>query len=185
MCEEKDNYQSLIDKIKKLKTLSERGEPFERESARTKMNLMLSKYDIKWSEIENPDEFEREIPHGKSPDSQLILCQVIWSVKSNVTILLPLKNSNVKVKKYNVKVNLSTSEYVEVLDKYKHYWAIYKKQKQNFNTAFCHKYSLYSKEPKKNPEVNLPNEKDMGEIHKMMYAMPKTDYVPNNRKLEA
>ena len=184
MCEEEEKkYQSLIDKIKKLKVLSEKGENCERENARAKMDAMLAKYKINWREIESSDELEREIPYGKSPDSQFVLLQVIWSVKSNVTILLPSKNSDVK--KYNVKVVLSNSEYVEVLDKYKHFWAIYKKQKQNFKTAFCHKYSLYSKEPKKNPEVNLPNENDVGEIHKMMYAMPKTDYVPNTRKLEA
>lgn len=172
------SYEKKIEKLKKLKELAERGEPNERDVARTKLNEMLEKHGISESEIDKPDVVRRAFRYKKCEDNKSILCQVIWSVVASASIF------SHKTKK-EVYVETDYAQYIEIVEKYKHFACIFEKQKASFITAFILKNELYSKGTgeEKDNEKEMSKE-ELSQVLGMMSSLKKEHFVNTNRQIE-
>lgn len=165
-----------LDKIKqtliKVKELAERGEDGEKQVAQNKLKTLLDKYGIDISEIEFEKPIERNIKHHKDSDSRTILVQVIASVRK--TGIFITKN------KHLAHAELTYDEYIEVLEKYKYFWGLYKKQKHIFQQAFITRNGLYSK--RESVCENPVEHEDSDEIVKMMMSLKKGEFGGDKQK---
>jgi hypothetical protein len=173
-------YECIIDKIRKLKVLSELGVRHEREVAKTKLNLFLKKYKIGLDELDDPDCKERSISFAKNSDFKIILYQIVWSVNSETEIYV--HSGSKKITAW-----LTTSEFIEVLNKYKYFASIYRRQKNNFDLAFIHSYELYRNKTDvdETTEKDEGNDEDLKSIRKLMNAMPENGYISTSTQLES
>jgi len=166
-----------LDKIKKtllkVKELAERGEDGERVSAQNKLTSILKKYNINVSDIESEECIERDIKHNRDPDSRTILVQVILSV-SDSSVFVTKGQSCAHAK-------LTSTQYIEVVEKYKYYWELYKKQKAIFIRAFITRNGLFSINPDNTTTAKI-SEQEKNEVTRMMMSLTKGDFDSGKEK---
>ena len=131
MSEDKDK---IIETLRRLKELADRGEAGEKLSAQLKLNAMLNKYNISIDDLDVfKDKRSFEIPVGMSRD---IMTKVIMSIDPYAVI----KNNT-----DNIEVYLNDIELVEVNTKYEFLNNLYNKTdkqiKELLNMAFFSKYN--------------------------------------------
>lgn len=176
---DKGKYKSIIEKIRKLKTLSEKGVPNERDVAARKLSQLMKKYGVSFSELDNPERTSHNISYARCGEFFQVLCQIVWSVNPDTEIF---RNSNAR----HITAELSYSEYIEVMNKFSFYLKLYRKQKNIFDIAFVHSYDLLRKKRNDNEDSvedpYTPDELDL--IHKMVSTMPESGYVATTKRLE-
>jgi len=127
MCITKDT-EEIKELMRKLNELAKRGEGGEADNARQKLINLMLKYDLDISEIDDLVEVRREIGYQNTNYSQ-ILAHCIWDVKPNADI-----RENKSRRK--LLVILMATEYIEVMEKYKHYRKAFKEESKTFLKAF-------------------------------------------------
>lgn len=160
-----------LDKIKqtlvKVKALADRGTEGEKKAAEEKLKKLLTKYGIDITEIDNQEVRERDFKHYRDLDSRMILVQVIASVR-NTAIFLTKKD-------HQVHAEMTYNEYIEVLEKYKYFWTLFKKQRDLFKQAFITRNGLHSNEAISDNKCEI-NKEDSQEIAAMMFSMKKGEF---------
>lgn len=174
-----DKYKSVIEKIRKLKTLAEKGVPNERDVAARKLSQLMKKYGVSFSELDNPERTSHHISYARCGEFFQVLCQIVWSVNPDTEIY---RNSNAR----HITAELSHAEYIEVMNKFSFYLKLYRKQKNIFDIAFVHSYDLLRKKQNDNEDsvedAYTSDELDL--IHKMVSSMPESGYVATTKRLE-
>lgn len=116
-----------LNKIKelalKILELKNRGDDHEREVATEKLEALLLKYNLTFEDIVSKDSFTREFKLHNLTDCIEILSQCIWDVK-------PTCDVRKVVAKKIILADLTHTEFIEVTEKYKFYWELYTKQKE-------------------------------------------------------
>ena len=161
-----------LDKIKKtllkVKELADRGEDGERIAAQSKLTALLKKYGIDISEIESQEIKERHFKHHRDADARMVMCQVIVSVRSSKVFLS--KN------KCLAHSHVTYDEYIEILEKYKYFWKLYKEQRLVFNRAFITRNHLYSETNKSCTAKTESERAEDKEVAQMMMSLKKGEY---------
>jgi len=121
----------------KLNELAKRGVGGEADNARSKLKSLLLKYDLDISDLDDLVESRREFPYGGTDVKQL-LAQCIWDARPDAEI------TSSKKRLYAI---LTLSEYVEVKEKYAHYSKCYKKEREQFLSAFIKKNGIGTTPP--------------------------------------
>ena len=165
----------IIQKLRKLHALVERGSPGERENAKVLLIRLLEKFDLTiddfvdrkvWAKFPYRTVFEKDL-----------LFQVTFKVTGDSTLTYVTEKNNMSLK-------LTESEQIEV----KRLYAIYRKAlKKEFETtfqAFIHKHWIFPKTPSddnERKECTLSQE----EIEKLVKAMAALDNILIYREIEA
>ncbi len=118
-----------LDKIRelalKIKELATRGEENERDVAHNKLEALLKKYGLSFQEIIETESFKRIFQVENTTDCVDILSQCIWDVNPDAPV------SQIVTKK-QVLVSLTSSQFIEVTEKFKYFWTLYVKQRDKY-----------------------------------------------------
>lgn len=152
--------------IQKIAYMSKNGaEQGERDSAKNKLEVICMKYGIEYHDADDFESLARAFKYANN-ESKYILQHCVWDVLSDAEIT---QDSTSK----QLFAVLSLSQYVEVKERHKHYWKLYKKEKESFMTAFILKNNIgveVVSEPKE-------NEDDVAKITVMMGGIEKAPYL--------
>lgn len=140
--------EEILDKIRKVKTLSESGVEGERESAANRLRLLMEKYGISEDDI-SEDKPEYNFTYIDDNDLCLrqIFIQIIGKVLSEPGYNI-VKKSKMRAAKeiYGREVNIGAhctkSEWLEIMFLYDEYSKDYKKQEEIFLYAYLSKNNL-------------------------------------------
>jgi hypothetical protein len=118
--------------IAKVKTLAERGEKGERENAKNKLKMLLDKYNI--TKFEESKYKERCFKLTNFDDCKTIMVHCIIDTNKDAEI-----SGDAKKELY---CKLTDKEYVDVCEKFRHYYPEYYRQKEFLIKAFIIKNDL-------------------------------------------
>lgn len=157
----------------KLKALSEQGKGGEKENATEMLNKALKKHGLTLEDLEKEEKQGRTFKIKDRGDSSVILAQCIWDVCPNAEI----KQST---KKLEIYCYLSASDYIEVSEKYKHYYNIWLKEKKEFLTAYILRNKIGLSES--SGESSLSQEEQIS-IVKKMGSIQYNKFIDKNLKM--
>lgn len=139
--------EKLLELLKKLKALADRGEGGERENAAHMLKRLMEKHDVPMDAICDDQLKEREF--FVSDDHNVLFGQVISSVigeRASRYQKLTRDTRKLKSRFYN----LTDAEYIEVQAKWEFYLRAWKEERKRqldlILKAFIHKNELYSTE---------------------------------------
>ena len=137
MAVEFGNKEVIYNLLKKVNNLANKGVDGEKEVAASKLKQLLDKYNINYEDFLNEIDSSRE-KYFKVEDwgnSKDMMIQCIKDTLPSAKILGSKKNK--KLLCY-----VTNEQYIEILDKYNHYWENYKKEEQGLFIAFVVKNSI-------------------------------------------
>lgn len=165
---------SLIEKLRKLQTLSERGEGGEAENATKFLYQLMNKYGISLDEISNETP-KRQYYNHKGINQKFVL-QIIASEIGN----FKYSKLSGKGKKSSLSFTCTDSEFKFIVAKINYYWKLLKEEEKLFYKAFIHSNSLYPK-PSENDVPRKFTQKDIDEFYKIMKMAATIDPKPMNK----
>lgn len=118
--------------MKKIKELADRGDAYERDVARDKLKELMAKYNLKKFE---PKVKMRSFKLANYEDCKDIMVHCIIDTEPKSQIEGSLKSKELYVK-------LTDEQYVDVCEKFNHYYPEYYRQKQLFLKAFILKNEI-------------------------------------------
>lgn len=157
----------------KLKSLSEQGNGGEKENATDMLNKALKKHGLTLEDLEKEEKEGRTFKIKDRGDSSIILAQCIWDVVPNAEI----KQNTKKLEMY---CYLNASDFVEVSEKYKHYYNIWLKEKKEFLTAYILRNKIGLSES--SGESNLSEEEQLSIVNKMA-SIKDNKFIDRNLKM--
>lgn len=157
---------SVLELIKKLKALADRGEGGEKNNAAEKMQQLMDKHGITWDMLDIDVKKRREFLIHK--DDMKFFFQIISNVVG-ITNYSEYRDEARKAKRTYI-FQLTDLEYIEIETKYTYFLQKYKEDLKIFYTAFIQKNQLYRKANEDEERKPLtPEEKE--ELYKVMEMM--------------
>ena len=133
--------ETIIEKIKKIKELADRGYQGEAIAAKHKLELLLAKYNLSIHDIEDNELKMRHIKYKDAWNKKLVLQTVASCTERELSFY---RNSYYPG---HILVELSDLEYVEVLNKLDFHRKQFEKEKRKaekaFFTAYIHQHELF------------------------------------------
>jgi len=166
--------EKVLELLKKLNALAKDGVGGEKTTAQQMLISLMQKHGIKLEVIEDDIKTEREFK--VLPFFRKLFNQVAASIINRRDIY----GLNKDVGKYNrIFIDVTPSEYFEILTKFEFYKNKYEAEIDVLFTAFIHKNHLYP-QPKQNDETDeelTPEEKaKLYKVAKMMEGMDRHHY---------
>lgn len=168
-----------LDKIKelvnKVEALALRGVGGEKEAAKEKLKILLKKYGLALKELQSQRKTKRMFSLKNTGDCAVILDHIICDVDPKAKVWI-----SPSIRKLTVWLN--PEQFIEVSEKFRYFWKLYVKQKELFLHAFLVKNNLGI-----DPNVNCSDtmtEEEIDELRKMISAVEKGNFMPENRLLE-
>lgn len=130
--------------IKKLKKLADdtRGNDNERQSAETRLNELMLKYNIKIEDIIMDEPKDRFIPFDTKYEERLIH-QVAYKLWKHEKSIMSYTNKKKKFNREHLILNLTDAEFIEFQYLYDTYRMDFKKEMELFYAAFVSKNRIY------------------------------------------
>ena len=125
--------QSIKALIEKVRELALRGDDGEKSNAESKLKLLMDKYRIR--KFEEEQELERVFKLADFGDCKTIMVHCILDTKADACITGNERRKEI----YCV---LSDEQYIDVCEKFHHYFPLFYKQKDAFVKAFIIKNNL-------------------------------------------
>lgn len=165
------------DKIKELllkfKSLSEQGDGGEKTTATDMLNKALKKHGLTLEDLEKEEKELRIFKVKDKGDSSIILSQCIWDVVPDAKI----QQHN---KRLEIYCELNSSDFIEVTEKYKHYYNFWLKEKKHFLTAYIlrNKIGLGGE-----TSENKMSQEEVLSIAKKMNSIDDNKFIDKNLKM--
>lgn len=169
-------HNSIKDLLLKLKTMSDRGERFEAEIARRKLDFLLDKYGLSMDDIIDPDEKKRYSFSYKYPAEKQILVQCIAHVLGDVKVKYYRPRGT---KKYELK--LTKFQYVQIEDCYSHYVRLWRSEVEVLLQAFIQTHGIVP--PPNGSESNNLSYDELEKIRAMMNGIDDSNTWEKGRKI--
>lgn len=130
----------ILELVRKVKALADRGEAGEREVARRKLEELTVKYNL------DPRFFEEEVIayhdiRWHQPWEEYLIRQIAYMVTNKGESWIPLSNSGRRLKVVRLKCTEAHFAQIEYL--YDFYHELYLKEYEFFNIAFVQKHQLF------------------------------------------
>lgn len=156
----------------KFKALSEKGDGGEKTTATEMLNKALKKYGLTLEDLEKEEKEGRTFKIKDRGDSSIILAQCIWDVVPNAEI-------KQNTKKLEIYCYLSASDFVEISEKYKHYYNIWLKEKKEFLTAYILRNKIGLSES--SGKLNMSEDELLSIVNKMA-SIKDNKFINKNLK---
>jgi hypothetical protein len=130
MVKDSEKIKNLISKVEKL---ADRGDSGEKENAKAKLKILLEKYNIK--KFEEQKNKERSFKLSDFVDCKTIMVHCILDTKKDSEITGDARKKELYCK-------LNDKEYIDVCEKFNHYYPLYHRQKDALINAFIIKNNL-------------------------------------------
>lgn len=175
------NYESLVDKLKKIKELADRGAENERDVALRMLNDMLKKHNMSISDLNESNEIMREFRYSDD-DEKKIIKQVIYSF-SHKQEIFQKANSRVKV----IFSKFNNIKYAEAVLKIDFFINAFREEKKLFIRGFINKNDIFPTDSDgKSQSINELSDKEIEELYRVldyMSTIKKHDYVSDKKCL--
>lgn len=135
------SYSSIIDLLKKLKALADRGVGGEKENAQQMLQRLMDKHGISLEDIEG--EVKRRRDFFISDEQMKFFKQVVGSVVGREYVYKSRRGD--RRKKKLIALDLTDADYIEIDAKFDFFWKAWEKDVLLFYKAFVQKNHLYSK----------------------------------------
>ena len=168
---------SLIEKLRKLQTLSERGEGGEARNATKLLYQLMEKYSI------SLDEISSETPKRQYYNHKGIYQQFVVQIIASEIGHFSYHRSIGKGKKSEMSFVCTDSEFKFIVAKVDYYWKLLKEEEKLFYKAFIQSNSLYSK-PSENDVQQKFTQKEIDEFWKIMKMAATIGPKPMNKLIE-
>jgi esterase/lipase len=185
------NYDSIIDQIKKVKLLSEKGIDNEKENAKLLLEKLLKKYNVSLEELLIEDRKEYKFKYKTEFDKK-ILFQCLAKFAPNVKEYrkyIKINNKVKKVAKNIIVVNLTKMEFLDVEASAKFYNKLFNKELELFLYAFLSKHNIF-RENNEKEDIDTKNEskfskEEISSIISMMSGMRDDEFIATNKQIES
>lgn len=171
----------IIDKLKKLLALSERGIDGEAIAARRALESMLQKYGLTIDDIASYVCKERVFPY-KDADERTLFCQILISVCGRDCEAFKKATCNTKRKR--LYVNLTDLQYIDVFNMYEFHKAHFRKEKKRLlrdcMSAYVNKHDIFDP----NAEPTEINDADWDRIIRIMKLADGMEDVSYRKALD-
>lgn len=164
------NKAETLEKLKKLKTMAERGTPGEAANAEKMIKIFLKKFNFHESDLED------------KPERRFFRCPTKYETRLLFQVISKVLNSNEGVNygkyKREYSVSLTQAQYIEVDRLYNIYRREWKKTIKKAYSAFVHANNIFKESGgDDNDKQDLTPEeiKEMEEIMEMMSTMDKIE----------
>lgn len=130
-----DNSDSrkVMELIRKVRTLAERGENGERDNAKVKLRELMEKYQI--TKFEESKKKKRSFKLADFNDCKTIMVHCILDTVAKAKI-------DGSLQKRELYCNMTDVQYIEVCEKFNHYYPEFHRQREAFVKAFILKNDL-------------------------------------------
>lgn len=157
----------------KFKALSEKGDGGEKTTATEMLNKALKKHGLTLEDLEKEEREPRVFKIKNREDSLTILFQCIKDVREDSKV-------DFSTRTLQAYCDLNASDYIEVCEKYKHYYNIWLKEKKQFLTAYIlrNEIGLSSK-----PSEGKIDEEEKMAIIKKMGTIEDNKFIDKNLKM--
>ena len=146
--------EQLLQKVKKIQALAERGDRGEKESAAALLERLMKQYGITESEL-SEDRRERAWFRFKTPLERKLLNQVIYTVTGRIAYSCVGRYTNRPRKMLGI--DCTAAERLEIEISFEFYNAALEKELARFYSAFLNKNHIF-------PEKAIDEIPDTGEI---------------------
>lgn len=172
--------ERILEKIKRVRALAERGVDGEKDSATALLDRMMEKYGITETELA---EERREIAwfRYKTPLECRLLHQVIYAVTGRAASGCVGAYTGRKRKK--VGIECTAAERLEIEISFEFYKAALEQELERFYTAFVQKNGIFPE--KAIDEVPEPGEIDLEEARRISLIMAGMDEHTRRKMLES
>lgn len=174
--------EKLIEKIKHVQELAERGVDGERESAAAMLEKLMKKHGITEQEISQ--EYREIVWFGyKTPVEERLLAQVIYKVTGKIPSGCMGAKSRRKHKKLGISCN--PLERLEIEFLYAFYKPALEEELKRFLTAFMHLNELFPED--ESPQAPTPRTMSKAELFKisaMMMGMDRHEPPDQTKAIE-
>lgn len=164
---------SKIDLVNKLKELMQSDNEYERKSAEDKLKLIMNKYDIDESELDN-DKINHYTFYYHNNLEKTLLVQTIIKILGFDT---PMYKNTGKGKKIRLYINCTYSQYLEISMQYDFYVELMKEELDVFIRAFVYKHNIF---PSTEPDDRELSDDEIDKImraRQMMQGMKDKSYI--------
>lgn len=182
-----NTFESLPDKIKqlikKVHELAINGVDGEMEAAKSKLNALLAKYDLKIEDVIGSNEPITEYEFRYDKKHKRLFFQIVSSVIPDWDGVH--YKINQRSNTYNFVIIYATKlQYVEIMDKYDFYTKDFEEQMKIFYGAYVQKNQLYANKSSSNDDREL-SEDEINQLRKMFQMMEGIEQKTHYKKLEA
>lgn len=178
--------ETIIDKLKKLAALAQRGEYGEADNARRLLEKQLQKYGLTMDDLENADRKERVFDYKTKYEFNLYLAVFVHALGSKS---YALKNGKYNANTKHFWLQLTDLEFADVCDQLDFYCKQFKKERKqimdNLIGAFCIKQDLFDPDASKDMDDLTDDRLELlREQLKIARAMSGEHYTPRSGRLE-
>lgn len=175
MAEIKDSDSGKIKLLmQKVRALADKGEGGEKENAKRKLAELLERYNIK--KFEEKASKKRTFKLADFNDCKTIMIHCIIDTNKNAKI------EGYKAKK-EIYCKLTDEQYIDVCQKFNHYFPIFIRQRENFIKAFILKNDLGISDLTPMQNDNTEN-KEISEISEMMKGIDGYKFIKHSHYLD-
>ena len=169
--------QEIIDRIKKLRAMSERGESGESDNAKTLIEDLMAKYGIDESELDE-DEVELRFVYCGDEDLKSLILQIVGVVNEKIEFYEPKRGRYSYFKelaghKFDTMFECSNADFVEIMTMYSVLKNDYIEKRKTFFYSFLIKNQLLVHSDRKS-EVTEEERAEYLRASKMANSYEKT-----------
>lgn len=169
------DYESILEQIKKVKELAERGIGGEKENAKILLDKLLKKYNISFNEVNNEEKDEYIFNYKTNFDEKILIQCLLKYSKSDDYLTYKQENK--------IKIKLTKLEWLDVEASYDFYKNLFSKEIDLLFTAFINKHDIFrEKNPNDNSKGKELSEQEMESLINMMKGLSNNSFIPTTRK---
>lgn len=172
----------IIDKLKKLLALAERGEQGEAENARRLLEAELRKHGLTFDDIREENKRTRMFKYN-SNEERTLLIQVLVNYLGSKSDAFNKSTYN-KYKK-QVYIDLTDMEYIDISNMYDFFKAQFRKERkrllQDMIKAFVQKHRIFDSTPQERPDDD--REIDWDELKRILALSSTMEDVTFRKQL--
>lgn len=133
--------ESVLEKLRKIKELAERGVGGEAENARASLQRLLRKFGISIEELSGETVKRYQFSLATTIEKRLFVQVVLNLLQSCDTKIFDVKVNGKITKK--LAVNLTPAQYADVCLAFEYYKRAFRKEGERLFVAFIHKHDLF------------------------------------------
>lgn len=172
--------EQLLQKVKKIQALAERGDRGEKESAAALLERLMKQHGIAESEL-SEDRREMAWFRYKTPLELRLLSQIIYAVTGRVAFGCVGAYTNRPRKKTGIEC--TAAERLEIEYSFEFYKAAFEKELDRFYSAFLNKNHIFPENVI--DEVQDTGEIDLEEAQRLSMMMAGMEEHPRRKMLES
>lgn len=175
--------KSIINKLKKIAALADRGVGGERVNAKIQLEKLLEKYSLDMSDIQGQADQPTEwwfFPYATRVEKDLLIqCYATLNLADDEGFLRYRRSRNPR----GLKFELTTMQKAELADMYKYYRKLYTKEMKLLFSAFLNKHNLFSESSgdREPPKLSL---EEMAALLQMMSSLRTSVHIKRSRMLD-